>query len=466
MLPLALILRAKGHRVDGSDRMLDQGRTPQKFEFLKSFGVVLYAQDGSGVTSAEQIVVTSAAVEATVPDVQAAKRVGAVMTTRSEQLAALFNASPRGIAIGGTSGKSTTTGMIGWILTQAGLAPTIANGAVMRNFINDTMPFAGAVVGKGDAFIAEVDESDGSIALFRPRVAVLTNVALDHKPLPELRRLFGDFVGRAATVVVNADDPETAALTADFDKGRVVSFGIDAPSADVTAEDLVPAPDGIAFRVRDRAGGTVARVRLGVPGRHNAANALAAIATAIASGVPLAEAAAALAGFAGLRRRLEVVGTANDVTVIDDFAHNPDKIQATLSTLHAFPGRLLVMFQPHGFGPLKLMKDALINTFLAHLDSQDILIMPDPVYYGGTVERSVSSHDIVDGVRTQGRYALALGDRTTCGKALLDLAHPGDRILVMGARDDTLTEFAAGLLEQLDARKVPIETHSEAREDA
>jgi UDP-N-acetylmuramate--alanine ligase len=465
MLPLALILSARGHRVDGSDRMLDQGRTPQKFEFLRARGIGLHPQDGSGVTSAGQIVVTSAAVEDTVPDVRAAKRIGAMMTTRAEQLAALFNAAPCGIAVGGTSGKSTTTGMIGWILTRAGQGPTIVNGAVMRNFVTDAMPFAGAVAGHGGAFVAEVDESDGSIALFRPRIAVLTNVALDHKPLAELRQLFMGFVDGAATVVVNADNAEAAALTVGLAQERVISFGIENAAAELRAEALVPAPDGIAFRVNERSNGSIAQVRLRVPGRHNVANALAALAAARASGVPLAEAAAALPGFAGLRRRLEVVGAANGVTVIDDFAHNPDKIQATLGTLHTFPGRLLVMFQPHGFGPLKLMKEVLIDTFEAHLDARDVLIMPDPVYYGGSVERSVSSSDIVDGVRRRGRQALALADRGACGDALLDLARPGDRILVMGARDDTLTEFAADLVDRLRAQARIEECH-EAREDA
>src|SRR5262245_6817361 len=157
MLPLALILKAKGQTVEGSDRSLDQGRLAQKFEFLRDRGIRLFAQDGSGVTRAEQILVTSAAVEETVPDVQAARRVGASQVTRAKLLAELFNASPKSIAVGGTSGKSTTTGMIGWILYRAGLDPTIMNGAVMKNFVTSDTPFASALVGKGDVFVSEVD---------------------------------------------------------------------------------------------------------------------------------------------------------------------------------------------------------------------------------------------------------------------------------------------------------------------
>ncbi|MEJ1968201.1 MAG: cyanophycin synthetase [Rhizomicrobium sp.] len=179
-------------------------------------------------------------------------------------------------------------------------------------------------------------------------------------------------------------------------------------------------------------------------------NALAALGAARAAGIELADAAAALETFAGVRRRLEIVGTANGVTVVDDFAHNPDKIAATLATLHDFPGRLLVLFQPHGFGPLKLMKDAFIDVFARQLGEDDVLLMPEPVYYGGTADRSVSSVDIVRGVEAAGRHAYVLPDRAACGVRLVALARPGDRIVVMGARDDTLSEFAAGLLARLD----------------
>jgi len=191
---------------------------------------------------------------------------------------------------------------------------------------------------------------------------------------------------------------------------------------------------------------------LRVPGYHNVANALAAIAAATACGVELRTAVAALAGFRGISRRLEVVGTANGVTVIDDFAHNPDKIAATLMTLHAFPGRLLLMFQPHGYGPLRHMKDGFIDCFASKLAEADVLLMPEPVYFGGTVDRSVTSADIVRGVVERGRGAELFADRTACGARLMELAVPGDRIVVMGARDDSLSEFATALLGNLRSR--------------
>jgi UDP-N-acetylmuramate--alanine ligase len=449
MLPLALILRDNGFAVEGSDRSLDQGRTAPKFAFLRSRGIELHAQDGSGVKSADQIVVASAAVEATVPDIVAAKRVGARVMTRAQLLAQLFNAAKVSIGVAGTSGKSTTTGMIGWILQDVGKKPTIMNGAVMKNFITPDEPFASSVVGSGDAFVSEVDESDGSIAMFSPRIAVLNNISLDHKSMDELRVLFRDFVGKANAAVLNLDNDETAALTG---VTKSVTYSLEDEGADLFASGFKPQPDGIAFELRERGARAGIKTRLQVPGKHNVANALAAIAAARECGVALKDAARALERFSGIRRRLETTGTAGGVTVIDDFAHNPDKITASLATLHDFPGRLLVMFQPHGFGPLKLMKNDFIACFVENLRADDVLIMPEPIYFGGTVDRSVTTADIIGGVNAGGREAYGFADRAACGIKLIELAKPGDRIVVMGARDDTLSQFAAELISELQRR--------------
>ncbi len=449
MLPLALILRTKGFTVAGSDRSLDQGRLAAKFDFLRARGIRLHPQDGSGMTDPAQILVTSAAVEETVPDVQAARRLGAPMMRRAELLAQLFNAAKDSIAVGGTSGKSTTTGMIGWILHALGRDPTIMNGAVMKNFVTPDVPFASAAVGGGDAFVSEVDESDGSIALFDPKIAVLNNISLDHKTMDELRSLFGDFVAKAKVAVLNLDNEECRRLAEALPPAAVLTYSLADPQAHLTASDLKPAPDGIGFTVRARDTGAEVFVQLQAPGAHNVSNALAALCAALACGIALADAARALGGFTGIKRRFERVGAANGVTVIDDFAHNPDKIAATLETLHGFPGRLLVLFQPHGFRPLQLMQGPLVDCFAENLRPEDVLVMPEPVYYGGTVTRTVGSGDIVRGVQARGRQAFAHADRAACGEHLLALARPGDRIVIMGARDDTLPEFAAELLQRL-----------------
>jgi UDP-N-acetylmuramate--alanine ligase len=445
MLPLACIVRAQGAEVAGSDRALDQGRTAPKFEFLKRLGIGLHAQDGSGVTSADQLLIASAAVEDTVPDVQAATRLGCGRMSRAGLLAELFNAAPERIAVGGTSGKSTVTGMIGRILHTCGRAPTVMNGAVMKNFVSDDTPFASALVGKGEVFVSEVDESDGSIALFDPTIAVLGNISLDHKEMDELRSLFEDFVGKPRTAVVNLDHPEVAAIAAELHQDRLLTFAFDR-EAQLIGHELMESPEGVSFHVTERSGGDHAIVQLQVPGRHNAVNALGAIGAAVAAGVPLADAAEALGGFTGLKRRLERVGEAGGVTVYDDFGHNPDKIAATLDALHAFPGRLLIFFQPHGYGPLRVMGGELVRTLAEKLKPDDLIILSDPVYFGGTVDRSVGSDTIVNGVRATGRNAEHIPLRPDIARRLVELARPGDRIIVMGARDDTLSSFAEELL--------------------
>ncbi|GAW42236.1 UDP-N-acetylmuramate--L-alanine ligase [Brevundimonas sp. SH203] len=447
MLPLAMIVQARGNAIEGSDRALDQGRTPEKFDWLRAHGVVLHPQDGSGVTRPHQTVIATGAIEDTVPDIGAARRAGATIKTRPELLSELFNAAPTSVGVAGTSGKSTITGMIAWILHQTGRNPTVMNGAVMKNFADADHPFASALIGGTDLFVSEVDESDGSIARYDPTVAVVSNISLDHKSMEELRDLFGGFTARATTAVLNLDNPETAALAQSLPAGKAITFGLGEEKADLSAHDLQPLPTGMTFRLIE--GWSEHDVVLNVPGAHNVANALAALGATRALGVPTGEAVRALETFAGIRRRMEVVGTAGDITVIDDFAHNPDKIAATLKTLHAFDGRLLILFQPHGFGPLKLMKSEFIDGFAGLMRPDDLLLMPEPVYYGGTTDRSVGSEDIASGVRAAGRQAEALPTRADCGDRIVEIAKPGDRIIVMGARDDTLSTFAAELLARL-----------------
>ena len=452
MMPLAMILAGTGATVAGSDRGLDQGRVPAKFDALKALGIALHPQDGSGITSADQIVVASAAIEESVPDMVRAAELGCARLSRAELLSKLFNAAPLSIGVAGTSGKSTVTGMIGWILHSADRAPTVMNGAVMKNFARPEAPFASALVGDGDVFVSEVDESDGSIALYQPGIAVLNNVSLDHKPMAELRTLFGDFVARAGHAIVNADDAEAMAVLAAQAPAQVKLFSLTgaAGARGYDAANIVEEPFAARFDLID-AGQPAGQVRLQVPGRHNVANALAALAAAVAAGVPREAAIAAIGEFRGLKRRFELVGEAHDVTVIDDFAHNPDKIGATLDTLHAFPGRLLLLFQPHGYGPLKVMRAELVAALAARLRSDDRLILCDPAYFGGTVTRDVTSADIVADLAARGAPASHIADRAAAAAALVDQARPGDRIVVMGARDDSLSLVAQQMVEQLRA---------------
>jgi UDP-N-acetylmuramate--alanine ligase len=446
MLPLASILRASGARVAGSDRSLDAGRTGPKFDYLRSLGIQLFAQDGSGLQPGMTLV-TSAAVEDTVPDMVRGRELDLKHLRRSELLAKLLNDALHSIAVGGTSGKSTVTGMIGWILHACHRQPTVMNGAVMKNFVTPAAPFASALVGDPELFVSEVDESDGSIALYEPEVAVLTNISLDHKEMLELRGLFAGFLAASRKAVLNLDDPETRALAESLPGDKLVGYGFDAPGADFAGRNLDLLPGGVTFSVDHN--GNRHDVRMQLPGRHNASNALAAIAAVRQIGVSVPDAATALDRFEGLRRRLETVGEAGGVTVIDDFAHNPDKIDATLATMRAQPGRLLIMFQPHGFGPIAKMGEELAESFAGGMAADDRLYLPDPTYQGGTVERFRGSDWLAEQVRAKGANAEHIPERTAIGDTLVAEARPGDRILIMGARDDTLAEFARELVERL-----------------
>src|SRR5690348_5491197 len=275
MLPLASIVRASGGKVSGSDRSLDAGRTPHKFDYLRSLGIQLFPQDGSGLQEGMTLV-TSAAVEETVPDVVRAKELGLAHLRRPEFLARLLNSAQRSVAVGGTSGKSTVTGMIGWILHACHRQPTVMNGAVMKNFITPSAPFASALVGDPELFVSEVDESDGSIALYRPEIAVLTNISLDHKEMDELRQLFAHFLNASRKAVLNLDDPETRALADAAGADQEIGYGFDSPAAAFEGKDLRLEPSAVTFALETE--GQRHDVRLPAPGRHNASNALAAIA--------------------------------------------------------------------------------------------------------------------------------------------------------------------------------------------
>jgi len=450
MLPLAQIVKGLGGEVAGSDRSFDQGRTPEKFAALERQGYALFPQDGSGLTSGDQVLIASAAIEDTVPEIARAKELGCERLTRAELLARLFNDAPQSIAIGGTSGKSTTTAMLGWIMQATGRAPTIMNGAVMKNFVSEARPFASAVVGDGETFVSEVDESDGSIALYRPSVALLLNVSLDHKSMDELRELFGNFLSVAARGVVNADDLEAFRLVAQANEPLTLGIDNSCAALGIAEGSVADGPTKQAALVVDRRDDTEHALRLAMPGRHNLSNALAAIAAANAAGVPVAEAVAALADFTGLARRFDIVGTSpSGVTVIDDFGHNPEKARATLRTLKAHEGRVIAFFQPHGYGPLRQMGHELAETFAEELGPDDLTILCDPVYFGGTVDRSEGSERIIDLIAKAGGKALHINTREGCGDFIVQNAKPGDRIAVMGARDDTLTEFAEDLLSRL-----------------
>ncbi|MGB4106865.1 MAG: Mur ligase domain-containing protein [Alphaproteobacteria bacterium] len=424
MMPLAAILVKQGARIIGSDRAYDKGDSKDKFARLEKLGIRLVPQDGKHVEGDALIV--SSAIEDSIPDVAAARAKNIPILKRAELLAQLFNAHETRIAVAGTSGKSSVTGMLATILEGCGLDPTVMNGGVIKNF-----PEPGNMrVGAGKVFVTETDESDGTVSLFEPSITVITNITLDHKSFGELEKLFGELAGKAGAAVLNMDDERVAKLKA----GKTIGFKLN------DAKNVKHSPGGVSFDYETHS------VKLKTPGEHNVMNALATLGVAKALGLDMDRAAAALGKFEGIKRRFEIIGTKNGVTVIDDFGHNPDKIVATLKTLKQFPGRLIVMFQPHGFGPLKLMGREIAVAFKDNLGPEDILLMPEAYYAGGTADRSVTAKHVVEWVGPQAQW---FEKRSQIAPVILSKAKSGDRVVIMGARDDTLSDFAKEILKGL-----------------
>ncbi len=416
MLPLALIAKARGFNVSGSDRSYDQGRNSEKFEWLKSKNIEICPQDGSGVTGDIEELVTSTAVEATIPDIKAALDNEITITHRAAFLARLFNEAPTRVAVAGTSGKSTVTAMLAFILDSMGCDPTVMNGAVMTDFVTKDFPYASALTGQGDIFVTEADESDGSFLNFNPSIAVVTNIALDHKGVDELQELFDTFSDQCEHVILNGDHAETRKLAMHHaDKSTLFSIN-DHP-------DLV----------------------LAVIGQHNKSNACAALAVIETMGLDVSKAKSILKYFTGTKRRLETIGVRNNITVIDDFAHNPDKVAGSMAALKETSGRLIILYQPHGFGMLKLTGAAMGQNFAKYMDEDDQLIVTEPLYLGGTTDQSIGSEIIADEVDG----AVVVKNKEAAFKRVISMAKPNDRIVIMGARDDTLSEFAGDILATL-----------------
>ena len=419
----------------GSDRAFDQGERGAIRAALESAGVAISPQDGSGVAGCDALVV-STAVEETVPDVVAAREGGQEILHRSELLARFVETSPA-VAVTGTSGKSTTVAMIFTILRAAGLHPGVITGGPLVELQDEGLLGNAWADPDGDLLVVEADESDGSLVRYRPWAGVVLNLQRDHKEPAEVAEMFRVFASQVTGPLIAGEDADL-----DFLAGAV-RFGCGRDAA-VRAVDLELRPDGSSFTVDGES------FALPIPGHHNVLNALAAVAACREAGVTLADAAAALRSYRGVTRRFQVLGRARGVTVIDDFAHNPDKLRAALATARlraeADGGRVLAFFQPHGYGPTRFLFDDLVAAFAEALDPADVLWLP-PIYYaGGTVTRDVEATDLTRAIRTAGTDARDLDDRAELPAVVAAEARPGDVVMVMGARDPALTDLARAVL--------------------
>lgn len=441
MSALAQILKYKGYEVFGSDRSFDQGKDHLNKEALESLGIVIKPQDGSAITDDLDTLFVSTAVEDSIPDVKAALEKNIPIKKRSDLLAEIFHQYTHNIAVGGTSGKTTTTAMIGYILDVLGQKPCMINGGLLQNYA-DTKGIPNIIYNKGDICVIEADESDGSIEKYHPYIALINNISIDHKPIDELKKLFADFAMRAKHgVVINADCEHCKEIRNPHKKN--ITFSIQSNNADIWAYNIEALPDGTKYSIDGKS------FKLNLIGKFNVANALAAIATCMLLGIDKFDAAKALEGFLGTKRRLEVIGTKNNITVIDDFAHNPDKVNASMSALKSYDGRLIVMFQPHGFGPMRMMGRQIIEAFAQNMSEDDILLMPEIFFAGGTVTRDISSNDLIQYAQSLGKKAVFFDNREEVKKHILSIAKAGDRIVIMGARDNSLPIFCTEILEEL-----------------
>ncbi len=441
MSSLALTLKAKGNEILGSDRAYDANQNQEKFKSLQEQGVKLFHQDGSGVDDTLDVFVVSSAIEETILDVVKAKALGVLIKTRAEVLAEILH-SHNGIAVAGTSGKTTTTSMIAHILKEAGIDPTVINGGVMLNYANE-FGLGNLLVGHGSFCVIEADESDGSIELYHPMVSIVTSLSLDHKPVEEVKTLFEGFVQRASVgVVLNADNEEVLSLKQTH--SNAVTFSVCGKEADLKALEITPLENAVSFVLDSQV------LVLPVIGIHNVANALAAIGAVELIGVPRNQALEALQSFKGVERRLQCIGQSKkNITVIDDFAHNPEKIEATLKTLKSYEGRLICIYQPHGFKPTKMLRAGIVKAFDTFLDLDDTLIMQEIYFAGGTAEKDISSLDLVKDLEKTGKRVHFISDRKKIIALVKGLATKNDRIVIMGARDDTLHDFSLEVFEAL-----------------
>jgi UDP-N-acetylmuramate--alanine ligase len=436
MSSLAQLLRQRGSLVCGSDRSFDRGLNLPLSRKLRLQGIELAAQQEQSVTADIDELVVSTAIEASSAEIRRARELGIPVVHRSELLAHLFNDS-RGIAVSGTSGKTTVTAMTASVLDAAGLDPSFVNGGYVKQYITG-MHLGNARSGSSACMVCEADESDGSIVRYRPAISVITNITRDHKDLPELRSLFQTFADNTAeTLIVCGDCPEASAVSC---RVRRITYGL-SPGCDITPERIDMQPDGPVFFVDG------VQFRLRVPGMHNLQNALAAIAVGRALDVPLQAVSKGLAAFRGVKRRLDMVGRGSGVLVVDDFGHNPDKIGASIAALRPMGKRLIIVFQPHGYGPTRFLLPELARTFSSQLKPRDILVCLKIYDAGGTADRSISSGDLLE--RVSGPRCHYAPERKAALAFLKEQARPGDVIVVMGARDDSLGTFARSIFRGL-----------------
>jgi len=425
MSGIARLLLARGIEVSGSDL-----KDSPALSGLRTAGASVFVGHRPEQVGQPDAVVISAAIPAGNAEVRAARAAGLPVLTRAEVLAALMRGK-RAVAVAGTHGKTTTTSMISVVLSRLGLRPTY----VIGGDLNESG--SGAGHGDGDLFVAEADESDGSFLLYRPDVAVITNVEEDHVDFyPRLQDVEGAFRSFAsqAGMVVGCWEDAGVRRALDGIAQPIIRYGA-SEGAEVRLVAEALDADGGSATVD--VGGARVQVRLSVPGRHNLLNAAAALGVALALDLPIAEAARALASFTGVRRRFERRGSAAGATFVDDYAHHPTEVEATLRAARTQgSGRVLAVFQPHRYTRTAVMWRALGES----LHNADVVILTDVYGAGEAPLPGVTGKLLVDAVSeaAPGKRVVYLPKRSEIAPFLAREVRPGDLVLTLGAGDITM----------------------------
>jgi len=423
MSALAQYLRFQGIVVSGSDRFHTCGDTAAIRRSLEGLGCIIARQDGSGVTADIDVVCVSTAIEDMNPDIAAAASRGIPLVHRSDLLAAIID-TKKTIAVAGTSGKSTVTAMIFEFLTACEKSPSLISGAGLRRLERQGM-IGNAWSGGSDLLVVEADESDGTLVKYRPEVSVILNVSKDHKSVDEITAMFAVLASRSGRTISNADDPFLFSLPADIRFGRNSSASWRPDREELLVTSVKLCRNGSEYH-------------LPLPGEHNLENLRAALCVCEELGCDKTVLADAVRNYEGVARRFSVIRTKLGVHVVDDFAHNPAKIAAVIQASRGLSERIIAVYQPHGFGPTRFLKDEYIETFRTCFRQNDSLYLL-PIYYaGGTAQKDISSDNIIAGLGNVAFHAQAIKDREELMTRLQADARSGDCVLLMGARDPSL----------------------------
>ena len=432
MSALAQYLRFQGILVSGSDRFHASEDTAFIRQSLEGLGCSIVHQDGSGIGADTDIVCVSTAIEDSNPDIAAARSRGLPIIHRSDLLSALI-ATKKTIAVAGTSGKSTVTAMIFEFLTACEKSPSLLSGAGLRRLEKQGL-IGNAWSGGSDLLVVEADESDGTLVKYRPEAAVILNISKDHKTIDEITGFFKALVSNTPWTALNSDDPILASLPATVRFGRNGSA-----SWRPDHEQLLPTSVKL-FR-------NGSEYHLPLPGEHNLENLRAALCVCEQFGCEPSALADAVKNYEGVARRFSVIRTKQNVHVVDDFAHNPAKIAAVVRAARGLSDRIIAVYQPHGFGPTRFLKEEYITTFRTAFQQNDSLYLL-PIYYaGGTAQKDISSEDIIQGLGPAAFNAQALSSRDELLTKLQADAKPEDCVLLMGARDPSLPALVRNIVE-------------------